>query len=552
MDKLTRRDFLRISSSMTAGALLVACAPATVPAGEEASTEAGAATTAGESAPAGDGTQVLRKRVPNAFTNILPNKAGGEDRDEVYYAFAPPYWLTPDGGTEPGFALSHVVSDDQLTWTLNIDPAAVFSNGKPITAQAVKQCWEWGLMPDNAVSWGGSYLLLKPVIGATDIWEGNATTADGFVVVDDRTLEIKFSTIPYGWEGALSQHYLGVFDAEEAVAKGEDFLTNPVTSGPYLIMLDAGTGVCTMERNPQWWREAPNIERYETVVINDDQAALIAFENGEVDILMAWFQLVQAAQEQFPDLMHVTGATPGIWFLDVNSGLAPTDDVWVRRALMHSIDRRTAVEQLSAGSINPVDSILNDVFPCFNPDQTIPYDPDLAREELAKSSYGSAENVPPIRAYYPAGRALWGDFLTFFQDQWSRELGLQVEVSEWTGPRPDDWNLFRASFGASIPDESYYLTQMFGSTGAQAAVNKASTPELDALFAEADTMHPSQQAERCELYRQAETMVLEDGKNIPLGTTNIYMVIQPWVQWDEAAFPWPYLLNWTQWRVERA
>src|SRR5690606_911714 len=134
--------------------------------------------------------------------------------------------------------LSHEVSEDALTWVLHIDPAATFSNGKQITAEAGKKCWEWGLRPENEATFGGSYLVVRPVQGTTAIFEGTATEAEGLVVVDDLTLQINFESTPFGWEQALSSHYLGVFDAEAAEEDRETFLTNPVTSGPYLITLD--------------------------------------------------------------------------------------------------------------------------------------------------------------------------------------------------------------------------------------------------------------------------------------------------------------------------
>ena len=69
---------------------------------------------------------------------------------------------------------------------------------------------------------------------------------------------------------------------------------------------------------------------------------------------------------------------------------------------------------------------------------TIPYDPELAREELAQSRYGSGASVPPIRAYYPAGRPVFGDILAYFQDQWRQELDIEVQVQEYTGTVPED------------------------------------------------------------------------------------------------------------------
>jgi ABC-type oligopeptide transport system substrate-binding subunit len=181
---------------------------------------------------------------------------------------------------------------------------------------------------------------------------------------------------------------------------------------------------------------------------------------------------------------------------------------------------------------------------------TIPYDPDLAREELAQSRYGTGSAVPPIRAYYPAGRPVFGDILAYFQDAWRRELEIEVQVQEYTGDIPEDWHISRASFGATIADESYYLSS-FGRTDGSlvTSLNYSTTPEIDALLRQADEMPPSQQAERCVNYQEAEALLIDNASLIPMVSTINYWVIQPWITWDQARLVWPYPVNWTTWKV---
>lgn len=546
-NKLTRRKFLQTTTTAAAGIALVACTPAAAPASVGAPAAEGGATGAADAV-----EQVLRMRVPNPFTNVWPNRAGGEDRLAMYSAYAPPYWLTPDGGTKPGFALSHEISEDGLTWTLNIDPEAVFSNGNPITAKAVKRCWEWGLLTENAVSWGGSYLLLKPVKGAPAVWEGEGAVTDveGLVIVDDHTLQIEFDTLPYGWEGALSQHYLGVYDVEAAEADRDAFLTDPITSGPYTVSLDPDTGVAVLDRNPNWWREAPSLDRIEHVVLNDEEAAFIAFDNGEFDMLRAWLGSAGPATERWPDLKHLIEPGTGMWYFGFYNDKEPLDDIWVRRALLHAIDRHTALEAIAPAAFTVVDQIVGEGFPCKNDELAIAYDLELAREELAKSRYGSGENVPPIKAYYYAGRPVFGDVLAYFQDVWRRELGIEVEVQEWQGDYPDDIHIGRLSYGPPIPDESYYLSSWGRLDGNLNASMATATEETDALLREADSLPLSAQEERCALYQQAEEILIDEARLIPLVSTTQWWIIQPWVQWDEARFMWPYALGWEDFRIE--
>ena len=77
--------------------------------------------------------------------------------------------------------------------------------------------------------------------------------------------------------------------------------------------------------------------------------------------------------------------------------MAPLEDLLVRKALAHGVDMESIVGAVWGPTATHAKDVISSLIPCHNPDANYqPYDPDLAREMLSKSSYGSANNLPPL------------------------------------------------------------------------------------------------------------------------------------------------------------
>jgi ABC-type oligopeptide transport system substrate-binding subunit len=304
--------------------------------------------------------QIVRRLERAKKTAIAPNKEGGAGRDWVRVVWLAPLHLQADGSLVPALALSVDVSADGTEYTLHLDPKAVFSNGKPITAQAVKECWEWGAKAENEPSWGGSFLILKNVEGMDAVNKGESDDASGLIVVDDHTLKIKLTQRVIKFKEMLASYMLGVFDASDPV-DDLNYWKKPAVSGPYQIEWDPDTGAVDLTPNPKWWRKPPIIQKVEFRIVADPQARLIAYDNNEVDILKDTGDLLTQIMTQYKE-QAVRIPALGFFYLGVNSQLEPTDDVHLRRALLLAVDRRGIMKSLFP--YHPVqDTMMPDVMP---------------------------------------------------------------------------------------------------------------------------------------------------------------------------------------------
>src|SRR5690606_35208831 len=152
----------------------------------------------------------------------------------------------------------------------------------------------------------------------------------------------------------------------------EKFTTDAVGTGPYeLAKYDAESGTY-LTRFADYWGEPAKIANIECLYIADTTARTLALVSGQVDMIEAvrapgW---IDSILQRDPS-MKVDMTVPGSFnTLHINLNRAPFDNILVRRALMHAIDRKLVAEALA-----PMGGVLVGLQPDFFP-------PSLKTEDL--------------------------------------------------------------------------------------------------------------------------------------------------------------------------
>ncbi|MGD8603300.1 MAG: ABC transporter substrate-binding protein, partial [Anaerolineales bacterium] len=256
-------------------------------------------------------------------------------------------YLDSDSGEfVPGLAQSWSISDDSLTYTFELRQDVVFHDGQPFNSQAVVANFDYIQNPDN---------LSQKALGMLGPIE--AVNA-----IDEYTVEIVMSE-PYApLLDSLSQVYLGMASpaALEEWGPGE-YQFHQVGTGPYRFIDYVPNDHLTLERNPDYaWgpdfyhNQVAEIDQIIFRFYEDPATRALALENGEVDIIGEVPQLDAerlAASGEFQLYPVTIPGQPLQYFLNTTN--APTDDVVVRRALIHAIDRQSIVETVF-GSYSPI------------------------------------------------------------------------------------------------------------------------------------------------------------------------------------------------------
>jgi peptide/nickel transport system substrate-binding protein len=188
---------------------------------------------------------------------------------------------------------------------------------------------------------------------------------------------------------------------------GVDDLANaPVGTGPYEVSSWTQGESLVLDTRDDYWGDAPGVEQVTLKYLADATATTNALRTGDVDAIVNLQapELVSTFEED-PAFEVVSGTSSGEISLSLNNRIAPFDDVRVRQAVLHAIDRQAIIDtawngygSLTATYVTPLEPYYVDLNDAYE------YDPEKAKDLLAEAG---AENLDitfkvPTRPYAQA------------------------------------------------------------------------------------------------------------------------------------------------------
>ena len=286
-----------------------------------------------------------------------------------------------NGEIVPGLAERWDVSPDGLTYTFTLQKGIQFSDGEELTAEVVKQNY------DNMPSILGDS---NGVFGLT------STLLDEVTVVDEYTVAVKLTTPYYG---ALQDFTLplpmGIMSPNAFNEDGtlsEIVKTHTAGTGPYMYDGQKENDTYTFVRNPYYSRGELSVDIFHVKVIPDNDAKLLALRNGEIDLLLAANNMSYDAYQELsqnPDFSTMTSDTViQTSILGINPAAQPFDDVSVRRAVHHAINKESICQNIFSSVEAVAESVMDPNLPFCDVDTGVyQYDPELAAELLTEAGW---------------------------------------------------------------------------------------------------------------------------------------------------------------------
>ena len=478
----------------------------------------------------GDQRLIYSPEGTNLARNQKPWREGGGMASWMPWIYMTAFGYSPTNELVQGFATAFTLSEDGLTYTFHLNPDAVFTDGSPITADAVKWAYEYGLRPEDQVGWGGSTLDLKILEGADAAIAGEQEDVSGLVVVDDHTLEFRilFNTPSFPYR--MGVWLQGIFKAE--AAEGDpDFFLNPIGAGPYTIAFDLENNEFTMTATDNYWEDPPIVKEVVGAVVSDLQTKMIMFENGDLDFIFASPRQQPAILDTSHPLNRYVVRMPYaglVGYTRFNTARPPFDDINIRKAMMHALDHDNIIGAIYGSKDHRGLSVLVPEIQCHDPGyQGYQFDAELAKQYLAQSKYQIGTNVPSPAVnttpdgglritLYEAWQAAWKDVL---------DIDFKIHIVERGGEVPPDINLLADSWGAYVPDPGFLLDLIVHTkTAGVMHVNDALDAKLDA----ANNLALDDPG-RCAAFQEVDQEFMEGYYIIPTVRLNYNYVIQPWV-----------------------
>lgn len=328
-----------------------------------------------------------------------------------------------------------IKTDDNIHFTVNLDPKAVWSDGSSVTS-------------DDLV-----YTVLKlasPVIGNTStgfstllgtgddgfVREG-ATYIEGVKKIDEHTVE--FTTkAPMALSIFESDYGTGIHTvpkklieklSDEELLKTTIFNNPQIVDGPYRISKVDLKHYIQFKANDGYYKGAPKIENLNFKILTASQA-LSGLQSGEVDVVQPPLgEIDQTDYSTLKSLSNIT-TTPSkrvtheMLFFNTRK----ITDERIRQAFLYGIDREKIIKGFVGDNAEIVDGFASKQSPIYDKSSKVAsYDPDKARKLVDEAKADGWDASKTLTYYVPSSDSIILKAADYIAAQ-VKTLGINLQV----------------------------------------------------------------------------------------------------------------------------
>ncbi len=436
-----------------------------------------------------------------------------------------------------------VVSANRLTWTFKINPSVRFSNGTPVTASDFKYAVLRTLNPHlkPAASWAQSFDTV--FAGAADYIAGKAKDVSGVQVVDAHTIRYvlasPFDLLP----NLLATTFNSPVPAALYARESADYIqAHPIGAGPYMLQSWQRGSQAVFVKNPYYFRkDKPKIAKIIAYEQMPSNVITLKIQKGELDGFGNDQDIaapdLHAIQNDPHYASYLTQGQPvDTVFLDLNTKVAPLDNLKLRQAIATAINRQRLVKLLGGNAIAAYQLFipLDPEFDTTLATQSVyPYDPAKARQLVKDSGY----NGQSITLLYGNDQSYFANQVAGIQ-QALQQVGInvtlrgasatsvlalggpltghQASLGTWSVDYPDGYDIYGGVMSCG--------SNQVGGTIAAHYCDQAA----DDLFDQSTALPLG--ATRTDLLRKAQIKNLQDAAHIPLVFIKSIEIVSPRVK----------------------
>ncbi|HET9027384.1 MAG TPA: ABC transporter substrate-binding protein [Trueperaceae bacterium] len=426
-----------------------------------------------------------------------------------------------DGSTdvEAGLAERWDVSDDGLTYTFYLRPGVTFHDGTPVNAEAVEFSFARQIDPNHPFHDTGEFPYAEFTLGNISQIE----------VLDEMTVRLTLDETFAPFLANLAMHAAAIVSPTAVMEHGRDFSEHPVGTGPYRFVSWRRGVEVVLERNPDYWRGSPQVEKLIFRPIVEDQARLAALEAGEVDLA------VNLPPDDLPRLRanknftFAEQAGMHTWYVVFNVTKKPFDDARVRQAMAFAVDRQAIVDAILGGTGVLAKNFLPPVVWGYTEDVAeYSFDPERAKALLAEAGYPNGFDVEFWVPESGSGMQQSVAMGTVIQDYLSR-VGVRVTIQQFEWGTYLDRVIVPVENADAVPamfemswigdngdPDNFLYILLSGDQFPNAGFNLGyySNEQVDDLLRRARTS--LNETERLALYTEAQQLIMADMPVMPV------------------------------------
>jgi peptide/nickel transport system substrate-binding protein len=362
--------------------------------------------------------------------------------------------IDAQGKIVPMLATEWKISDDKLTYTFTLREGVKFHDGTDFNADAVKA----NLARD----------MTEKSPRRTEL-----SSVQSVDVVDPKTVKITLKQPFAPFLSVLTDRSGMIVSPKAAQEMGDDFLSKPVCSGPFMFQDRVKGDHLTLVRNPNYWQPGlPKAAKLTYKIFTDPNVELVNLRSGQVDFIDSVPAKEIPNVQQDSKFAIVNQAGFGFQGIYLNVTKPPLDNKAVRKAIDLLIDRDALVKVVFSGAATPGHSpFAPSQFAFGDSDKYDPPNLDQAKKLLADAgvsnvSFTLKTGTAPVNVQVaqliqnflkPAGIDVQIEKLEFGTQLDQTDKGdFQASALGWSG-RPDpDLNIYDFVFTGGANNSSQF------------------------------------------------------------------------------------------------
>ena len=321
---MKRHLWVLLSLVLVAGMLLAGCAPQATTPVPSTGPQATEAPTQAPPPPTQAAPKVLKVRLVRDIQNVDTANVTGAVEDTIDRAVMEGLFrYGPDGKLVPQLAESYKVSPDGLTIDFTLHKGVMWQRGYgELTTDDVKYSYE-------------RFLVTDPKPAYADDW----ASLDHVEIVDKYTGKLVFKK-PQAtlWTSVLPMTSGLIVSKKFYEEAGADKVkTDMVGTGPYLFSEWTPKQQVVLKRNPDYWGTQPYYDEIDLLPVDDDKAAEVALQAGELDFSGISLSSMDKFQGDSSFQVQAIPSTAYNW-IGMNVESPKLKDINVRQAIRYGID----------------------------------------------------------------------------------------------------------------------------------------------------------------------------------------------------------------------
>lgn len=406
---------------------------------------------------------------------------------------------------EPDMAESWDVSKDRLVWTFKIRKGIQWHKGfGEFSAQDAEYSLRRSMDPTKCFA-ARNYEAVKEV-----------------KTLDRYTLQITLKQPVPSLLGLLTNYHGGMMVCSRALEKyDKDYPLNPIGTGPFMFESYEPQQKTVLARHDQYFRGKPILEKIVVRYMTDLTTREFAIQKGDVDVTQGlreqqWVEKMSPYKDITVDVFG-PGEMVSIF---LNQSKKPLDDVRVRRAISHAINKDELMKMIGKDVTSPLKSVIPANY-LGGIEKGLPeYDFNIekAKKLLAEAGYSKGIDLEMVNTEM---MVYWRP-MEVIQEH-LRKAGINLKInpvvhSAFHSLIRKDVNPIVMYICARFPVADIYLTQFFHSRSTigtpTAVTNFSHYTSIDNLLDEARVS--SRPDEQKRMWQEAQRKILEDAVAYPL------------------------------------